>query len=112
MTLRLPSQCHRSVAKRGDVSANTGRRGRRWGKLKAEVRARRELCCRCGQSIDYDLTYPDPNCFSVDHYPHPLSTHPHLAEDPGNLHAAHLDCNKNAGNRNPAPSIGVTSRNW
>lgn len=89
-----------------------GRRGARWERLKAEVRTRRERCCRCGQPIDYGLTYPDPHSFSVDHYPHPLSTHPHLAEDLGNLRAAHLHCNKHAGDRGATPMAGSTSEAW
>lgn len=94
------------------MSANAGRRGRRWERLKAEVKARRGPCCRCGQRIDYTLRHPDPASFSVDHYPHPLDTHPHMAEDPANLAAAHLGCNSSAGKRGVAPSIGATSEAW
>jgi 5-methylcytosine-specific restriction endonuclease McrA len=86
--------------------------GPRWRKLKAEVRARRGRCCRCGQPIDYRLEWPDPDSFSVDHYPRPLSTHPHLAEDPGNLKPAHLRCNQAAGDRGPVPSLGQPSEDW
>lgn len=46
------------------MGANTGRRGGRWVKLKAEVKGRRGNCCRCGMTIDYTLTWPDPNSFS------------------------------------------------
>jgi len=94
------------------VSRVAGRGGRPWRTLKAQVRARREPCCRCGQPIDYRLTYPDPASFSVDHYPHPLSTHPHLAQDPANLHAAHLLCNQSAGDSGTAPALGDTSEQW
>jgi 5-methylcytosine-specific restriction endonuclease McrA len=48
---------------------------------------------------------------SVDHYPYPKSTHPHLAEDPANLAPAHRRCNLSAGNRDIRP-LGVTSRDW
>jgi hypothetical protein len=89
-----------------------GRRGKRWRRLKAEVRARRELCCRCWQAIDYGLLYPDPACFTVDHYPYPRDTHPHLAEDPGNLHAAHLLCNQSAGAKGAASGLGSASEEW
>ena len=92
--------------------SNAGRRGSRWIRLKAEVKARRSHCCRCGQRIDYTLQWPDPSSFSVDHYPHPLDTHPHLAEDPGNLAAAHLSCNSSAGKSGVKPSIGATSEAW
>ena len=100
------------------MGANAGRSGRRWKRLKDEVYARRGPCCRCGQAIDYDLPYlddktglPNPQAKSVDHYPYPRSTHPHLAEDPANLAAAHLGCNWHAGKRNTTP-LGVTSRQW
>lgn len=86
--------------------------GPRWRRLKAEVRARRAPCCRCGQPINYTLEYPHPESFSVDHYPHPWSTHPHLAEDPGNLAAAHLRCNQGAGDRAPLPALGDVSEPW
>ena len=91
---------------------SAGRNGRRWIRLKAEVRARRGVCCRCGQRIDYTLEHPDPRSFSVDHYPHPLDTHPHLAEDPANLTAAHLGCNSSAGKSGVRPGIGATSETW
>jgi 5-methylcytosine-specific restriction endonuclease McrA len=94
------------------TSENLGRRGRRWRRIKAEVRARRSACCRCGQRIDYTLAYPDPDSFSVDHYPHPLATHPHLAEEPTNLAAAHLRCNQAAGSRGVTPSLGNPSESW
>jgi len=86
--------------------------GPRWRKLVANVRAKRQACCRCWQPIDYSLDYPHPDSFSVDHYPCPLSTHPWLAEDPGNLHAAHLVCNQSAGNKRPLPTLGNTSEAW
>lgn len=100
------------------MGKTAGRSGRRWIRLKAEVYARRGPCCRCGQAINYLLPYidpltgsPDPNSKSVDHFPKPLSTHPHLAEDPSNLAAAHLRCNTSAGDRGVAPA-GITSRRW
>jgi len=86
--------------------------GPRWRRLVANVRARREACCRCHQPIEYTLTHPDADAFTVDHYPHPWSTHPHLAEDPANLAAAHLRCNIGAGNAPPKPGIGQPSEAW
>ena len=77
-----------------------------------EVRARRAPCCRCGQRIDYDLDYPHPDAFNVDHFPHPWSTHPELAEDPANLAAAHARCNWNAGSKPPKPTLGRPSEDW
>lgn len=94
------------------MGQHAGRHGRRWARLKAEVKARRGPCCRCGQPIDYTLAWPHPNSFSVDHYPHPRSTHPHLAEDPGNLQPAHLVCNQSAGDKGPTISLGTTSEEW
>ena len=95
-----------------------GRSGRPWQRLKAEVYSRKLPCCRCGQPIDYSLPYldavtgrPDPNSKSVDHYPYPRSTHPHLAEDPANLAAAHLACNVEAKARTTSYT-GQTSREW
>lgn len=90
---------------------NAGRSGFRWVKLKANLRAQRRPCWLCGQPINYDLPADDPESFSVDHMK-PRSTHPHLAEDPSNLGATHLRCNKSRGVREPQPTIGATSRNW
>lgn len=92
--------------------SNRGRRGRRWARLKAEVRARRGKCCRCGQPIKYELEWPDPGSFSVDHFPHPLSTHPHLAEDPAALAPSHLRCNQSASDNSPRPGLGVLSQDY
>jgi len=90
-----------------------GRSGRKWKRLKANVRSARGACCRCGQPINYTLEWPDPDSFSVDHFPFPLSTHPHLAEDPGNLAPAHLHCNQSAGNKGiTTPPLGPTSEDW
>lgn len=97
-----------------------GRSGRPWVRLKADVKARGGACCRCGQPIDYTLPYlneltgrPDPDSFSVDHFPHPLSTHPHLAEDPSNLAPAHLGCNQSASNTTTTTrALGDPSEEW
>lgn len=94
------------------LRAPTRPSGPRWRRLVAEVRSRRSPCCRCGQVIDYSLTYPDVNSFSVDHYPFPWSSHPQLAEDPGNLAAAHLHCNKHAQDGPPGAGLGSPSERW
>ncbi|WP_043642992.1 hypothetical protein [Nocardioides alkalitolerans] len=101
------------------MGANSGRRGRPWNRLKAEVYARRSTCCRCRQAIDYTRPYRDPLTGkvdslskSVDHYPHPLETHPHLAEDPANLAAAHLGCNLSAGMKGATSTLGETTEEW
>lgn len=92
------------------MSANAGRRGGRWEKLKAEVRARRRPCCLCGQPIDYSLRYPDPQSFTVQHVKD-WHGHPELREDPANLDAAHKLCNETAGTA-AAPGIGNVAGMW
>lgn len=94
------------------MKAQPGRNGNAWRKLRTQVRARHERCCRCHQPIDYTLTWPDPDSFSVDHYPHPLSTHPQLAHDLANLHAAHLVCNMHASNAPARATLGPPSEAW
>lgn len=90
---------------------SAGRSGHNWRKLVANLRAQRRPCWICGQPIDYRLRWPDPASFSADHAA-PLSTYPHLAEDPSNLRASHLRCNTSRGAREPKAQIGITSRNW
>lgn len=102
------------------VSKYAGRSTRRWRVLKEQVYLRRAACCRCGQPINYALPYvneatglPDAASKSVDHYPLPLSTHPHMAEELSNLAAAHLGCNVSAGDRGATEvPLGTTSREW
>lgn len=102
------------------IPDSRGRSSRRWRQLKQEVYARRERCCRCGQPINYALPYtdpltgqPNPDSKTVDHYPHPRSVRPDLAEDLSNLHAAHLRCNLSAGDSTTQPAgVGITSRAW
>ena len=86
--------------------------GPRWRRLVAEVRARRGLCCRCQQPIDYTLAYPDPRAFSVDHFPMAWSVRPDLAEDPANLAPAHLNCNIAAQADGAGPGLGKPSEVW
>jgi hypothetical protein len=100
---------------RGRSAQPTGRRagrtGSRWRALVKNQKAQRLPCWLCAQPIDYTLDWPDPQSFSVDHAK-PLSTHPPLAEDPGNLRSAHLSCNSSRGAKDPRPTLGTTSRNW
>jgi hypothetical protein len=100
-----PARTPKAKAKR------VGRTGSRWRALVRNLKAQRLPCALCHQTIDYTLDWPDPYCFSVDHI-RPVSTHPHLAEDPSNLQAAHLSCNSSRGARTPRPALGVTSRDW
>jgi len=92
-------------------SASAGRAGHRWRTLSANLKAQHQPCWLCGQPINYHLTWPNPDSFTVDHVA-PRHTHRHLAEDPANLRAAHLRCNVSRGTRDPKPPIGTTSRNW
>lgn len=85
--------------------------------IKQQIRQTETHCYRCGQRIDWTLTYRDehgntnPDAGTVEHVL-PLSTHPHLAEDMGNLRASHLRCNQSAGNRHTELTIGLRSRRW
>lgn len=89
-----------------------GRSGRRWKRLAAEQRAKRLPCCWCRQPINYEAADPNaPDAFSVEHRL-PISTHPHLAEEPSNLDSAHQRCNKRRGNRAPTPTLGALSEAW
>ncbi|TPX00978.1 HNH endonuclease [Schumannella luteola] len=69
-------------------------------------------CWLCGQPIDYDLQWPDPGSFSVDHVV-PHSRSPELREDPGNLRSSHLLCNQKRGDRGDGPpALGLLSERW
>jgi 5-methylcytosine-specific restriction endonuclease McrA len=85
--------------------------GRRRQRFAAEIARRQAACSICGQPIDYTLTYPDPDSFSVEHRI-PKATRPDLTLDPANCFAAHLRCNQSRGDRDYRPGIGDTSTNW
>jgi len=93
------------------MGKNAGRSGSTWRKLSANQRAKRLPCCICRQPIDYTLTYPNEDSFSVEHIK-PWSTHPELREEPTNLDSAHLRCNKAKQDKTTLPTLGNTSRNW
>jgi len=77
--------------------------------MAAEVRSRREVCCYCGQPIDYDADHNAPRAFTVAHWL-PVATHPHLAEVWSNIRgAAHRGCNSSAGTANEPLGLGLTS---
>ncbi|QDQ97969.1 HNH endonuclease [Tomitella fengzijianii] len=61
------------------------------------LRDRKLPCWLCGQPIDYGAPPHHPDSFEADHA-YPVSTHPHLAGDPGNLRASHMACNRSRGN--------------
>jgi len=79
------------------IAKHAGRSTRRWRKLAATQRAKREACCYCQQPIDYTLPYNHRFAFTVAHWL-PVATHPHLAETASNIRgAAHRGCNSEAG---------------
>ncbi|MCF8605141.1 HNH endonuclease [Gordonia sp. HY442] len=90
---------------------SAGRAGHRWRTISAEFkrqcRATNAPCWRCGQPIDYDAKPQTPNAFEPDHY-YPVSTHPHLANDPANLRPSHCRCNRSRGNE--AAVVGTWAR--
>ncbi len=90
---------------------HAGRHGRRWERLRAQLRSERRPCSLCGQRIDYSLPGDHPQGFTVDHI-RPLSLYPEGAEDYGNLAAAHRACNLARGDRDRSPGLGSTSRDW
>lgn len=68
-------------------------------------------CWLCGQPIDYSLPRGDKNSFTADHIL-PLETHPELAEDPGNIVAAHWGCNSSKGSGSAPLGLGNRSEDW
>lgn len=65
-----------------------------------------EPCCFCGQSIDLNIDWPDPQCFVVDHHI-PTS---HGGDDHGDhqLRPAHKQCNEVRSN-GPNGTVGTNS---
>lgn len=93
------------------TGTTAGRTTHTFRRLAATLRSEQRPCWLCGQDIDYEAERDDPDSFTVDHI-HPLSTHPHLAEDYANLAAAHKRCNSARGNKAPRPGLGLRSREW
>lgn len=71
----------------------------------------RKPCWICTQPIDYDAPPNHPDSFEPDHY-YPVSTHPHLANDPANLRASHSKCNRSRGNKPPEQGIWLQAEEW
>ena len=65
-------------------------------------RATRSACAICGQPIDYDLKWPDPKSFVVDHI---IPIARGGSHDYSNTQAAHADCNSKKRARLVAPII-------
>lgn len=85
--------------------------GRRRQRFAKQLATQQLPCCICGQPIDYTLTYPDPDSFSVEHRV-PKAIRPDLTLDPANMGAAHLKCNQSRGKHDYKPSLGTTSTEW
>ncbi|MGO2080269.1 HNH endonuclease [Glutamicibacter arilaitensis] len=99
------------------MAGNQYRSTANFKRLSANLRAAGNPCWLCGQAIDYSVgRYDDEgnengNSFSVDHVV-PWSVDETLREDPGNLRAAHLSCNKSRGKRAAPAGLGLLSRDW
>lgn len=92
----------------------SGRGGRPWQTLRANLAQGHPPCWICHQPIDYDADPFTPNAYELDHII-PVSCAPHLARDPNNLRPAHRRCNRNRSNHpppKPRPPLGTTSRTW
>lgn len=103
-----------AAGERAAVSRPAGALGRNthaYRLLREQQRRKFLPCWLCGQAIDYDADWRNPASFALDHAK-PLSTHPDLAQDPANFRSAHRRCNASRGAKEPAPSLGVTSRSW
>ena len=95
--------------------AINARNSRTYLRLAKRYRAKCEAhgvpCHLCGQAIDYTIPAGDPSAFEVDHF-HPVSTHPHLFEDPANFRPSHKDCNGSRGSADVRPTLGQPSEEW
>jgi len=101
-----------STGRATSSTPSAGRSGARWRRLAAEVRARGDACCLCGQKIDYTIKDPlDPNAFTVEHIKS-WSNHPELRTDRANLSSAHRRCNSSKGAGAGKPGLGLQSRTW
>ncbi|MFJ3030959.1 HNH endonuclease [Rothia terrae] len=86
--------------------------------FKAQCAASNAPCWLCNQPIDYSIPWKDPlsggindDAFELDHL-YPRSTHPELAEDPGNYRPSHRSCNRKRSNKMPTGSLGNLTRQW
>ena len=93
------------------ASKRAGRSGSKWRALVANQRAKQLPCYHDGQPIDYNLEWPNPASFSVDHLKS-WSQHPELREDPANLVSCHLRCNQSKGAGEAKLGLGIRSTDW
>jgi len=80
------------------VRRNTTQQAR----YRARHRATRSACHICGEQIDYELKWPDPRSFVVDHVIPIAKGGAHTYD---NTAAAHADCNSKKRARLIAPII-------
>jgi 5-methylcytosine-specific restriction endonuclease McrA len=71
-------------------------------KDRARIRASRPACHICGEPIDYDLQWPHPRCFVVDHI---IPLKRGGADNLTNKAAAHAECNSKKRARLVAPIV-------
>uniref|UniRef100_UPI00406D0655 HNH endonuclease n=1 Tax=Microbacterium sp. LWH11-1.2 TaxID=3135258 RepID=UPI00406D0655 len=71
-------------------------------RMRALIRRAKPNCHICGKPINYELTWPDPMCFVVDHLV-PLAKGG--ADNVANARAAHATCNSTKRARDYAPII-------
>lgn len=86
-------------------SKHAGRSGATYRKHRNQMKAERQPCYICREPINYEAKAGQPDAFELEHIL-PLSTHPHLAEDPANLGAAHMSCNRSKGTGDAIYSVG------
>ena len=86
-------------------------RGHRWRKMRDQIARNRGACHLCGKSINYDLKYPHPMAFTVDHI-QPVSMVPELAFSLENCRPAHKRCNEVRGTGKGRTHGGVKSEDW
>lgn len=86
---------------------------------RAAIRRTKPPCGICEQDIDYDLKWPDLQCFVVDHIiplgPDPTPERIAELDVLANKQAAHNKCNRDKWDTLPGsdqPRTFVTSRTW
>ncbi|QLF84048.1 HNH endonuclease [Gordonia phage Upyo] len=91
------------------------RNSTRYTRLAKRYRSKCEVvkapCWICGQPIDYTIPPGNTDAFEVDHF-HPVTTHPHLFEEPANFRPSHKGCNSSRGNKELSPTLGQPSEEW
>jgi hypothetical protein len=68
-------------------------------------------CTICTEPIDYQLTYPHPLSWSLEHLIK-VSERPELLLDKNNWGSAHFSCNSMNGPDDTVPDTGVASEIW